>query len=134
MKILNLFTILALGLFVFGCAGADKPATDNTVKPANEAAQAEKKDDKADAEKAETKSDAAGVTGVAACDEYLAAMEKFVDNPKVPQATRDAYKKTMEQNRDAWKQAASTPQGKAGLETGCKAALDAAKTTLEQFK
>lgn len=131
MKTFTLVTLLALCLFVFGCGGAaDKPAAGNAANSAN---QATKTETKPDVEKKDEKSDSAAVTGVAACDEYLAMMEKFVDNPKVPQATRDMYKKTMEQNRDAWKQAASTPQGKAGLETGCKAALDSSKAAVEQL-
>lgn len=72
-------------------------------------------------------------TGVAACDEYLARIEKCMNNPNVPQATRDAWKQSLEQNRGAWKQAASTAQGKASLETSCKMAMDSAKPMLDQY-
>jgi hypothetical protein len=138
MKTFSFVLILALCMLAFGCgdpatnttnANATNTATNmnaNTAAPDTNA-NADKKDDAADSDKAEA------VTGVAACDEYLESMEKFLDNPKVPQATRDASRKAFEQNRDAWKQAASTPQGKAGLEAGCKAALDAAKSTWDQF-
>jgi hypothetical protein len=57
-----------------------------------------------------------------------------MNNPNVPQATKDIYKQSLEQNRAAWKQAASTPQGKASLESSCKTALDAAKTFLDSCK
>jgi hypothetical protein len=35
--------------------------------------------------------------------------------------------------RTAWKQAAATPQGKAGLAQGCKMALDNAKTSMGSY-
>ncbi len=78
-------------------------------------------------------STAAG-TGVAACDEYLTRVEKCLNNPHVPEAAKVAYRTSLEQNRTAWKQAASTPQGKAALETSCKAALDNAKSFLATCK
>lgn len=119
MKTLTLTFWLCVVIFLAGCGSADKPAVNSTAK--TEPGSASKPDT------------TTGATGVASCDEYLAKLDKFVNNPKVPQATRDAYKQTLEQNRSAWKQAASTPQGKAGLETGCKMALDAAKSTLDQY-
>lgn len=103
---------LCFGLLLTGCSVGDKPAVNSTTKT-------------------ETTTSTA-VTGVPACDEYLATVEKFVNNPNVPAATKDAYKQSLEQNRTAWKQAASTPQGKASLESGCKQALDAVRPMLEQ--
>lgn len=76
---------------------------------------------------------AKGATGVAACDEYLAAVEKFVNNQSVPQTVRDTYKQSLEQNRTAWQQAASTAQGKTALESSCKTALESAKPMLERY-
>ena len=86
---------------------------------------------------AATKSSApstAADTGVAACDEYLTKVEKCLNNPNVPEAAKAAYRTSLEQNRTAWKQAASTPQGKAALETSCKAALENAKSFLATCK
>jgi hypothetical protein len=86
---------------------------------------------------AATKSSApstAADTGVAACDEYLTKMEKCLNNPRVPEAAKAAYRQSLPQNRAAWKQAASTPQGKAALETSCKAALENAKSFLATCK
>lgn len=65
--------------------------------------------------------------GVASCDEYLTKMDEYLANPKVPEAVRTAQKDAKEKFVTAWKTAASTPEGKAGLETGCKAALDSLK-------
>jgi len=131
MKILTLIFATFLAVSIAGCGGAASKPAEN--KPAeNKAAENKPSGDQTNAPKS-GETTTAVVTGVAACDEYLAMIEKFVNNPKVPQATRDMYKQTMEQNRSAWKQAASTPQGKAGLEASCKASMDAAKPVLEQY-
>jgi hypothetical protein len=60
-------------------------------------------------------------------------MDKVVNNQNVPQQVKDTYKKAMTDNRDAWKKAAANPQTKAALESGCKQALDAAKTVFDQY-
>lgn len=73
-------------------------------------------------------------TGVAACDEYLTKVETCLNKPNVPEATKTAYRQSLEQNRSAWKQAASTPQGKASLETSCKMAIDSAKPFFDSCK
>jgi hypothetical protein len=130
MKTFNLIVILALCSFVFACGTASNTQTANTATPANAAKPA----NAATPASTANSSDTAAAVGVPACDEYLAEVDKFVENPKVPQATKDMYRKQMDQNRDMWKQAASTPQGKAGLETACKAALDGAKKAFEAFK
>jgi len=103
---------LCLGLLLAGCGG-DKPTANSTIKTETTTSTAE--------------------TGVPACDEYLAKVEKFVNNPNVPQATKDAYKQSLEQNRTAWKQASSTAQGKMSLESGCKQALESAKPAFDQY-
>ena len=58
--------------------------------------------------------------GVAECDAYI---KKWNDCYKDP-ATKAAAKPGLDQMTQAWKQAASTPQGKSGLAQGCKMALD----------
>jgi hypothetical protein len=65
----------------------------------------------------------AGATGVAECDEYLAKYPACIAKmPGAGKATAEAGLKTQ---ADAWKAAASTPEGKTALKGGCKAALDA---------
>lgn len=61
--------------------------------------------------------------GVTECDDYLKKMESCLG--KMPAQAKAASEAAFKQNRDAWKQAASTPAGKEGLKTACKAALDA---------
>lgn len=132
MKNLYLITVFAVAFFVISCGVLGKQAENSQPSMSNQ------KDSVTEAKKSEpaspsTTDSTSAVTGVPACDEYLAKVEKFLENPKVPQATRDMYKQSLEQNRTAWKQAVSTPQGKAGLETSCKTALDAMKPALEQY-
>jgi hypothetical protein len=43
----------------------------------------------------------------------------------MPAASKAAMEQGFKASKDAWKQAASTPQGKEGLKTACKAAADA---------
>jgi hypothetical protein len=82
-------------------------------------------DAKGDTTKAAADSKGGGDSiGVAECDEYFKALDACVGkNP----AMKSAMEQSKETNRKAWKQAASTPQGKEGLKTGCKAATDALK-------
>ncbi len=61
--------------------------------------------------------------GVQECDDYMAKMKACMD--KMPAAAKGAQEQAFKTTTDAWKQAASTPAGKDGLKTGCKAALDA---------
>jgi hypothetical protein len=74
----------------------------------------------------------AGQFGVAECDDYMAKYLACVDS-KVPEAARAMVRQQLEQTKDAWQKAAATPEGKAGLATGCKAAADAAKTSMAAY-
>ena len=70
--------------------------------------------------------------GVAECDEFIQKYEACV-NSKVPETARSMVKANLDTMRNAWKKAAETPQGKAGLAQGCKQALDQAKTTMGSY-
>ncbi len=70
--------------------------------------------------------------GVAECDEFIQKYEACV-NSKVPESARSMVKANLDTMRTAWKKAAETPQGKAGLAQGCKQALDQAKTTMGSY-
>jgi hypothetical protein len=73
-----------------------------------------------------------GTTGVPVCDEYIEKYEKCL-NDKVPEAARAQLRTSLETTRKAWKDAAATPQGKAGLAQGCQAALNTAKQTMSAY-
>jgi hypothetical protein len=70
--------------------------------------------------------------GVPECDNYLAKVDACISG-KVPEAARAQFKAAMDANRKAWQQAASTPQGKAGLAAACKQATETAKTTYKTY-
>jgi hypothetical protein len=70
--------------------------------------------------------------GVPECDDYLTKYLACIDS-KVPEAARAMVRQQLDQTKAAWKQAASTPQGKAGLAMGCKQALDTAKTAMSSY-
>jgi hypothetical protein len=62
--------------------------------------------------------------GVAECDDYFKKYLACVD--KLAPAAQTQARQALEQSRAAWKQAASTEQGKSALASTCKAASDAA--------
>jgi hypothetical protein len=65
-------------------------------------------------------------TGVPECDDYFDALDACVSkNPAMRAAA--AIEQSIETSRNAWKKAAETPAGRAGLKTGCAAAADALK-------
>jgi hypothetical protein len=70
--------------------------------------------------------------GVPECDAYLQKMMECIDS-KVPEAAREPFKTSLEASRSAWQQAASTPEGKAGLAAACTQATEAAKTAMAVY-
>ena len=98
--------VLACGL-VFGVAACGEKKADTAAKPADPAP-------------------AAGDVGVAECDEYIKKMTDCAGK-MAPEAS-GPMKESMETMKKAWKDASSTPEGKTALASGCKQALDAAKS------
>ena len=70
--------------------------------------------------------------GVPECDEYLTKYAACVDS-KVPENVRGTVRQQLEQTKAQWKQAAATPEGKAGLAMGCKQALESAKLAMQAY-
>jgi hypothetical protein len=70
--------------------------------------------------------------GVAECDDYIKKYTACVDS-KVPEASRVMIKQQLDQTKSAWKQAASTADGKAALAAGCKQATEMAKTSMQAY-
>ena len=69
---------------------------------------------------------AAAEIGIPECDDYLLKYEKCV-NEKVPEVARPQLKQSIDQMRNAWKQAAANPLAKPALVSGCKQAAAAAQ-------
>ena len=70
--------------------------------------------------------------GVPECDDYLSKVETCIAN-HVPEDARAMQRQSMDQLRDQWRQAAENPTAKAGLAAGCKAALDAARSSFATY-
>jgi hypothetical protein len=66
--------------------------------------------------------------GVAECDDYFKKYLACID--KLAPAAQTQARQVVEQSRTAWKQAASSVEGKAALASTCKAASDAAATAM----
>ena len=75
---------------------------------------------------------APGDFGVPECDEYMKKYLACIET-KVPDAGRAIMKQTLDQQKAAWKQAASTPEGRNGLALGCKAASDQTKMAVAAY-
>jgi hypothetical protein len=79
---------------------------------------------KDDAAKGGEKTAATGdKVGVTECDDYITKYTACI--AKMPGAARSTAETGFKTQKDAWRAAAATPQGKEGLKTGCKMALDA---------
>jgi len=75
---------------------------------------------------------AEGDFGVPECDSYLKKYLACIDS-KVPEATRAMFRQGLDQSKAAWKQAASTPEGRAGLAAACTQAETAAKQSTAAY-
>ena len=132
-KLISLFALcVLLGTVMLACGGAE-----NTNTAANANAAATNANTKAAATPAAASTpastaSAAGDIGVAECDDFLKKYEACVSG-KVPAAAQATFKTSLDTWRSSWKQLAQTPQGKAGLETACKSALEQAKTSLASY-
>lgn len=124
MKQSNPVLAACLALGFAACGGGEKaaapaPAETQAAAPAPTAAAA-------------PAATGAAEFGVPECDEYLTKYAACIDG-KLPAAMKGVVQQQLDQTKAQWKQAASTPQGKAGLATGCKAALDAAKAAMQAY-
>jgi hypothetical protein len=75
---------------------------------------------------------AEGDFGVPECDSYMRKYMACLDS-KVPEAARPMLKQALDQTKAAWKQAASTPAGKAGLAAACTQAEATAKQSMAAY-
>jgi len=117
MKLRAVAAILVVGLssMTVGCAGgkADKPA-----QSANAAAS--------------PAASTAGAIGVPECDNYMTKYRECIE-AKVPDSVKGTVRQSLDQATSAWKQAAATPEGRAGLAQACKQATDAARMAMQSY-
>jgi hypothetical protein len=81
---------------------------------------------------ASTPAASADSIGVPECDDYLSKVETCIAN-HVPEDAKAMQQQSMEQMRTQWRQAASTETGKSSLAAGCKAALEAARSSMAAY-
>jgi hypothetical protein len=119
-------TAAAAGLvgaaLTLGCGGGEKPAAEappQTMAPAA-------------APQATLPAAASDDFGVAECDNYMKKYIACVES-KVPDAARAMMREQLAQTRAAWKQAASTPQGKESLAMGCRQADQASAAAMKAY-
>lgn len=70
--------------------------------------------------------------GVPECDNYIRLYLECIDS-KVPESARGLVRESLEATRKGWQQAASTPEGRAGLVAGCTAATEMARTAMGAY-
>jgi hypothetical protein len=107
-------------------AAADKKPTDTAAKPADTAAKPADTAAKPADTAAKPAAGGSGDIGVAECDDYIKKMSDC--SGKMQPEAAGPMKESMETMKKAWRDAASTPEGKTALASGCKQALDAAKS------
>jgi hypothetical protein len=115
-SVVSVFAVAAM-LAVTGCK-KDEPAAAAGAAPAARVAAA-------DAAAPAAPAASAPSTGVAECDSYLAALDKYMTCSKIPQSARDAQAASSKQMRAAWNWS-NLP------EASRKAAQDAAKSGCSQ--
>ncbi len=65
-------------------------------------------------------------SGMASCDAYVAAMERYLECDKIPQKSRDAARQGIEAMRSGWANAEDFPDDvRQQMRDGCQSALDA---------
>jgi hypothetical protein len=72
--------------------------------------------------------------GVKECDDYISKFEKCIESSTaIPTEAKKAQMDAFKQMRDAWKEAAKTPGGKAGLKMGCEQAMKTAQESMKAY-
>lgn len=116
----------ALTLGLAACGGGKSGGSGGTIAPAEQAASTP-------GPAAATSGSTGGAEfGVPECDEYVTKYTACIDS-KVPEAARVMVRQQFDATKASWKQAASTPEGRAGLTLACKQALEASKTAMQAY-
>lgn len=133
-------TLLSLALSVcsallLACGGADNANTTNATnanRAATNSAATTTTPAATTASPAATVAAAGDRIGVAECDDYLTKVDNCITS-KVPAAAREQYAASMKQTRDSWRTLAANPQGRAGLATACKQAIESARAAYKSY-
>jgi hypothetical protein len=122
--------VFVIGFACYACGGgtAAPPATSSTSSAPATPAPAASSTPAASAAPAAAASTGTDF-GVPECDNYLKKYVACVD--KLAPTAQGAMRQALDQTRAAWKQAATTEQGKAALASTCKAASDSAAPAMK---
>jgi len=125
--------ICATMILIAGCGGAGTNTAANTAANKSNTAVATNTAPANTTAKTDV-APAGDSVGVAECDEYIKKYEACLTkiaakNPQVEGPMKTAF----EAQRNGFKTAASTPQGKATLATACKQAIDTAKASTSAY-
>jgi len=130
--------ICATMILIAGCGGAaTNSASNSAANKSNAAVATNTAPANTTAANTTAKTDTAPAgdsVGVAECDEYIKKYEACLTkiaakNPQIEGTLKTAF----EAQRNGFKTAASTPQGKATLATACKQAIDTAKASTASY-
>ena len=127
-KLSTLISVLFLGsaLSLAACKKDDEKKTDDKAAKPEEKKPEETKPEEKKPEEAKPAEGAA--TGLAECDAYVTAMEKYLACDKVPQAARDGAKQGLDAMKSSWGDTAGMPEeAKKAANDACKQAVDALK-------
>jgi hypothetical protein len=99
-----------------------------TTEPAKKEEPKKEEPAKEEPKKEEPAAGGAASTGLADCDAYVAAMDKYLQCDKIPQATRDAAKQGMDAMKQGWGDTSALPDDvKKQANDACKQSVDALK-------
>jgi hypothetical protein len=70
--------------------------------------------------------------GVPACDDYLAKYSRCVAS-HVPDDKKEAFEANLARTRSSWEAFAANPGARAGLDQVCGLALEAARSSMQQY-
>ncbi len=120
---------MIIGLFSSACSTADnRPANTNTT---NTTSTTTANNHNAGTTTTTTTTGGEPI-GVTECDQFIARYEECI-NSNVPESARASVRTQIDAMRTAWRNAASTPQGRAGLAQGCRAAQESARQQMTQY-
>lgn len=113
--------------------GAAEAGPDTAAAPQGEAGETGETETETGEEPLEPLPESFDEVGVDSCDQYVDAYATCIE-AKVPEAERDALRRSVHDNIKAWKQMAeSGPSAEKGLQTACRIALEQAKRATEAW-
>lgn len=122
--------VLSLLIALTACSKSEPPAS--TAAPATAPTASAPAETTAPAPADTAPAPAAGITGIAECDDFLTAYEQCV-TAKVPEQVRAQMQTGLDQWKSAWKGMAENPATQSSLPQMCKQARDSSLPALQAY-